>query len=228
MAIRPVPQPVPEEFNAARLFLEDVEEIVRIFTEAENDRPDKRLLVEGESLRATFEVGNQTCDEPADLKKIHPPFTHKFSVELRRTGFMCRVLIDKWSTRWSCYGLGLNEEWGTYHKLSSVFQARKFWRSLLPNPGAIMFVMGAMFGAISLASFAVHVPPILMIAMAGLVLVLGLPLTLFTLRGHSVVIFRSRSDHSSRRLETVWKVIPYILTFLLGMLSQYLAHKFWP
>jgi hypothetical protein len=45
---------------------------------------------------------------------------------------------------------------------------------------------------------------------------------------HTTVILKHRQEHSARRSETAWKIISPILTFFLGMLTQYLTHKLWP
>jgi hypothetical protein len=87
MAIRPVPQEAPNKFNPARLFLDDIEEIIRVFVEAEKNRKEKLFFNPDENLEITFQVDDQKCDELDDLKRIHPPSTYNFRVEVRRTGF---------------------------------------------------------------------------------------------------------------------------------------------
>ena len=61
------------------------------------------------------------------------------------------------------------------------------------------------------------------------ILVFALRLGLHT---HSVVIFRTHAVHSSQKLQTAWKVIPdvvkIVVGFVLGVLTLYLKHKFWP
>jgi len=242
MAIRPVPREVPNKLNPARLFLDDIEEIIRIFTDAENDRHEKPDHVEGENLTTTFQIGNQTCDELADLKKLHPPFTYEFLVRVERTGFNAHVSITKSGTSWYSYGLDDNDRWGTFHKLELIFDRRKLrWKSLLNSHARVSYwIYGAatalfilLIPTLSLR-FLPHVPAMLQILVLPVLVILGVLLWFLRsgLSTHSIVIFRSHADHSSQRVQTAWKVIPDVvkifLGFLLGALTLYLKHRYWP
>ncbi len=237
MAIRPVPKEVPTRFTPARLFLDDIEEILLIFTEAENNRHEKPYFREGEILQTTFQAENQTCDDLADLKKIYPPFAHNFLVAVTRSGFSCYLRVDESSATWSPYGLDENDQWGTFHRLEVIFERRKLrWKSLLhSHSGVFYWIYGA-----ATALLAILLPVLLsaklvpraltLTALAVLaILVFALRLGLHT---HSVVIFRTHAVHSSQKLQTAWKVIPdvveIVVGFVLGVLTLYLKHKFWP
>lgn len=236
MAIRLVPKQVPREFRPARLYLDDIEEIIQIFTEAENNRHEKLFFREDENLHTTFQVENKTCDDLDDLKKIYPPLAHNFFAGVNRSGFNCYLRIDEHAATWSPYGLEENDEWGTFHKLELIFERRKLrWKSLLHlYPGAFYWIYGA---ATILLIFLLpllfinRVPRALTwIAIAPTaILVFGLRLGLHT---HSVVIFRTYAEHSSQKIQTAWKVVPdmvkILLGFFLGLLTNYLKHYFWP
>jgi hypothetical protein len=157
MAIRPVPPEVPDRFNPASLFLDDIEEIIRIFVEAEENREEKPYFKPDESLETTFRVDSQTCDELDDLKKIHPHFTYNFQVQVQRTGFTASFWTTDGSTKWYSYGLDENDKWGTYHRLERVLERRKLrWRSLLHgHPKASYWIYGA---ATALLIFLLPVP----------------------------------------------------------------------
>ena len=60
-------KPVPTVLPSARLYLDDIEEIVRILTEAADQVPVERAKG---ALQITFEVGDRFCDDPHELCKI--------------------------------------------------------------------------------------------------------------------------------------------------------------
>jgi hypothetical protein len=249
MAIRPVQEAVPDTLNPARLFLDDIEEIIRIFVEAERDRNGRLPGNPDEALKPSFRVGNQTCDELADLARIYPPFTNTFLVQVQRTGFDAFVHIDTGSTRWFAYGLNDNEEWGLFHKLEPIFEKRRLaWKSALhSHPRASYMVYGAasalllfLVPTLFLIPFINRVPRIASLltnltefSVLGTVTLVVLFLALrLGLRSHSVVIFRNHSDYSTQRRALIWKTIPefvkIVAGFLLGLLTLYFKHKFWP
>jgi hypothetical protein len=237
MAIRPVPKEVPTRFVPARLFLDDIEEILLIFAEAETNRHEKPYFREGENLQTTFQAENQACDGLADLKNIYPPFAHKFFVSVARGGFNCYLRVDESSTTWNPYGLDENDQWGTFHRLELIFERRELrWKSLLHSHSGVFYsIYGATTALLTfllpVLLFPKLVPRALTLTALAVLAILVFALR-FGLHTHSVVMFRTHADHSSQKLQTAWKVIPDIIKilvgFVLGVLTLYLKHKFWP
>lgn len=239
MAIRPLAKTIPRDFVPARLYLDDIEEILRIFADTERDQQEKGRDP-NEKLRTAFVVGNETCDEMADLRKIHPPYAHNFTVGAERRGFTAKVNISESSAQWYAYGLTENEEWGIFHKLQRVFEARKLrWKASLRSHSHFSnWLEGAMWGAsfsffvgLQLAAQFSRTATVAMFA--GLLVFVTVAVALrLGLRRHSVVIFRSRSEYHSERRQTAWKVLPEIIkltvAFLLGLMTEYIKHKLWP
>jgi len=71
VTIRTEEPDLPSEFPPARLFLDDIEEIVRILQEfLETRKMDSRSTVEDLKMKVTFSTGGNECDDVHDLPKI--------------------------------------------------------------------------------------------------------------------------------------------------------------
>lgn len=238
MAIHPFDQEVPARLPAAKLYLDDVEEIVRILTEAE--AKSEKANYGQTQPQIELEVEDQKCDELADLPKVHPPVARNFLVGIDRTGFHAYVRLSTSHSTWNVYGLGTDEQWGLFHKLERVFEARRRpWKNLLHSHRGLSYALegasSAMF--VSLLSLAVLTfgrvsrgrtdAIIVWVVLCG-ALAIALWLGLKT---HSIVILQTRSHHFSERHQTAWRVVPdivkLVLAFLLGLVAEYMRHRFW-
>jgi hypothetical protein len=61
-------QEPPNILHPVCLYLNDIEKILAIFSEAERATSPPDSFGGGATSRATFQVGNQICDDPGDLK----------------------------------------------------------------------------------------------------------------------------------------------------------------
>jgi H+/Cl- antiporter ClcA len=157
--------------------------------------------------------------------------TRQLVVEVKRLGFSAKLDVDKWiSTRRISYNLTPEEELYVHHKLKALFDEKRiFWRTAARAiPVWLTAVLGLVDG--SLFSGAHQLRP----SNHPFVFLLILAIFLLWAAGlagqflHTTVILKHRQEHSARRSETAWKIISPILTFFLGMLTQYLTHKLWP
>ena len=108
----------------ARLFLDDLEEVVRIFREAANYQ-----LWEGppeeQEPKLSLSVKDVVCDRVEDLPKIGKKTT-ELEIKLRkRSGCELGLLI--WPTYTRVWVMGIKEEggWLVYGKLQAIYQKRR-------------------------------------------------------------------------------------------------------
>src|SRR5216683_7860540 len=108
MALKTKEPEVPHDLPPARLYLNDIHEIVEIFRAARNYEehmfsefkfaPDSRETI-------SFECGNKTCDTFEELKKIGGT-TRKFKVEVANSfGSSHSLRVDRYGSSWWSYGV---------------------------------------------------------------------------------------------------------------------------
>jgi len=221
--------------SPAKLYLDDIEQIIQILIEAENERNEE--LRSNEEVRILFQIHDQTTSDIQDLSRIHPDSTNDFFVEARKgTEFNAGVRMFKPHTTWYAWGLTESENWALFHKLEALFEARKFrWKKFLHAHSRISYwIYGATSAVLFLSWLLLLIPrvprvpvAIFLVAMAILFIALRTGLS-----SHSIVIFRHRADHAVRgregAMKAVLEVSKLIIGFLLGALTLYLKHKYWP
>ncbi len=222
---------VPDEFQPARLFLDDIEEIARILVDAIQ-------LAKVQIL--TFRIKDRVCDEVQELPKIAKK-TSKLWIKVDSPNFGPNVSLsfnDNGSLL-SCYGLKEAEELKLFQKLAPIFERRKlrlrtfvwshYWNSVAALFGACVAVLGLLVIFILKPDLIRHP----MRAIVGPLLLL-LPIIALgsTLSYHSIIVMRPSSEPSPLRQELLHKfplvAISSALTFLLTLLGLYLKHKYWP
>jgi hypothetical protein len=240
MAITQKEQTAPTQLAPVRFHLDDIEQIVQIFEEAEranNSRYDEQ------KPKTTFTVGNQICDELTDLAKIGKS-TIDFKIALRRPGFAAEAEMSAFSTRWYSYGQTPEEEWATYRKLEPLFQKKiRHTRAALDKWPTLGFIT---YGVAAVVGVAALVVPIAAIAhwlvprfASPIASVLIFPAFLATMKiAHrflgpdSVVIFRHSSEvgatREDRNNKLVIVAVSALIAFALGVVSMFLKHKYWP
>jgi len=115
----------PLELPPARLFLDDLEELVRLFIEAVNREValDARDL----PLRATYHVGIWVCDSIGDLKEFGKA-KDRFHLQVKNAQESLAVGIYMYRDRFAWTG-GFNfspaGEWALYGQLRTLFEKRK-------------------------------------------------------------------------------------------------------
>jgi hypothetical protein len=221
--------------SPAKLYLDDIEQIIQILVEAEKERSEERRS--DEEVTILFQIHDQTTSDIQDLSRIHPDSTNDFLVEARKgTGFNASVRVYKPHTSWYAWGLTENENWALFHKLEALFEARKLrWKKLLHAHSSVSY---RIYGATSVLLFALfsiaftHFVP-----RTPVIVAIAILATLFIslrtgLSSHSIVIFRHRADHAIRGQEGAMKAVleisKLIIGFILGVLTLYLKHKYWP
>ena len=243
MAVWREEKPVPTQLPAARLFLEDLEEIVKIFLRADENRATKiQTGKEDQQVTIEFKIVGQVCDRVDDLPKVAKRTTN-LELELTKKPGLYRVLfgISKYSTQWHTIGLSKEEAWAAFRQLEVLFENRKrYLRNFLVSQrlwlpitlGVIVPLL--VFGLLVLLYHGTPIkilPPFLIVSTT---LVLFLLWTV--LRQHSVVILRNSWDHAANREELKLKIIAGTIPALIGatlgiggtLLAFYIRHKYWP
>ncbi len=237
-------EPHPDVYlPPAKLYLDDIEQIIRILTEALGTVQDSTGGVEPVEL--LFQIHDHTTNDIDDLSKIHPDHTNDFYMEVTQArGTKASVAITKSYAGWYAFGLTTNDDWGLFHKLEALFETRtRRWKKLLHAHskvsnwiyGATSALLFVALGSLAVLGFVPRIPTwfpwtplvLFIVILAALVISLRVGLS-----SHSIVIFRNRADHASQGQEqvvkTVLEVSKLVISFLLGVLTLYLKHKYWP
>jgi hypothetical protein len=235
---------VPTRLPAARLYLDDIEEIREIILDAAVSRALKPEIDPTQhTVHTKFYIGDQVCTEIQDLPKVKK-LTRDFEMRLSALdGFRARFGVDQYATQWTTDGLTKADAWRAFHKLETVFDRRKIrWRNLLPRAAgslALLLVncvlvalwlvasrVGRVIYALApshpeLASFLFTLATIALIAPAA-----------FFLMRHSTVILRYSWDQATQREDRNTKIliaaVSAMIAFVLGVASIALKHKYWP
>ena len=220
-------KPVPTRLPAARLYFEDIEEIVGI------------LLCAGEKTQVIFQIGNEFCDDIKDLRKIARRTTD-LEVSVAGSHYDARFAVNRLITQWTTNGLSREEVWAAFRKLDALFEKRKLrWASLLH--GSVMSVALLTF-MLALTPFVFmevvpsgHVPDLVRVIVLPITTILILAIYM-GLRHHSIVILHNSWDYAAAQEELRARIVaasvPALIGALLGIggtiLGVYLRHKYWP
>jgi hypothetical protein len=229
---------VPEEFPPARLFLDDIEEIVRILREfIESRETGSHSSVEDLKIKVRFSTGGKECDDIQDLPKIAKS-NRELSIEVARGRWVEAYLrCHPWlGTLWWSMGHSQEDKWSAFRKVQPVFQKRsRRWSTLLHSLpwwlvlplwtapiGAVLLLMPLLYNLMS--HRAAHTIQALMEGIIFTVMVIG--------ARHTTLTLRNSWDPSPLRQYMKDKLIPVIAGTLLGIagtaLTLYLRHKYWP
>jgi hypothetical protein len=128
MAIKTKELEVPQHFPPARIYLDDLQEIVEIFREARKYEKYERQSEDRETI--SFECGNKTCDTFDELKKLSGT-NWEFAVRVDNSSFCSNSLyVNRGGCSWLSSGLSRDGQWATYRKLEALFRHRKVrWRA---------------------------------------------------------------------------------------------------
>jgi hypothetical protein len=237
MAIRTKEEDVPSEFPRARLFLDDIEEIVRIFRELIESRKLGPLsTADDPKIKVRFSTAGEECDDIKDLPKIAKRF-RDLKIEVTRGNWVeTSLTLHPMHSRWSSWGLSKEDTWSAFHKLQPVFKKRiRLWGSLLQS---LPWWAGWPLWLAFLWLFPEIDHPLAKLMPQRAAIVTALFLYAF---GILAVAFGSRETYLTPRYS--WepspvrhylkeKLVPVVVGTVLGIggtiLGLYLRHKFWP
>ena len=242
MTIRTKEPDVPSEFPPARLFLDDIEEIVHILQEfIESRKTDSRSTVEDLKMTLRFSTGGKECDDVRDLPKIAKS-NRELSISVARGGWPETSLrFDPWfDTMWRSSGLTKEDTWSAFHKLDAVFQKRKrHWSALFRSlPWWVkwppLYVFGPLFPLLRFPLYKLmshRAADATVLLSYGVIIMAIITAALMGAR-HTTLALRHSWDPSPFRQYVKDKLIPVVVGALIGIagtiLGLYLRHKFWP
>jgi len=225
MSIRTKEENTPSEFLPARLFLDDIEEIVGILRELVESQKSK---LDEPATKVTFSVSGSECDDLQDLPKIAKPY-RALDIEVERGWFSTRLSFYFFFNSWRSYGLTREATLTAYHKLEPIFKKRKrHWATFARTvPWWFWVLVGAGSDAllhlthVATSTFKSHIP---LVAIYLLAFIVG--------ARHTSVVLRHSWEPSPFFVYLKDKIIPLIAGALLGifgtLLTGYLKRRFWP
>jgi len=113
LAIKPLPQSIPTKLPPAKLYLDDVSEILQILTDSSTD------------YQASFVAGKSKCDTLDDLKDLKGRTTH-FVMDISSPGKHQTLELTTSATRIHIYETGDQlPAWSKYVNVAAIFEKRK-------------------------------------------------------------------------------------------------------
>jgi hypothetical protein len=238
VTIRTKEAEVPSEFPPARLFLDDIEEIVRVLVDANKDSNPLAHQNEDAKTKITFTIKDQVCDEIDELPKIAKKTT-ELSIMLEwESGLAANSLtFYRDSSSLGSYLLSSEGHLSLFHKLAPIFKRRNRRFAMLVRSSRPILLTLVVLLLLPVTTI-IYVPSMRTPSMLILAIVTGLLstaifITVLAARSHhTIIIMRHSSEPSALRQELLHKVpvaaVSSVLTFLLTLLGLYLKHKYWP
>src|SRR5262249_9038006 len=143
MTIRTKEARVETDLPPAKLYLDDIAEIVHIFSHALPNKQDSTGGVA--SIVTKFDVGAKQCDDIEELPKIAKKTTH-FELEVSRGSKDASLSVTRYGASWSALFLDRTASWEMARKLEAVFEQRqRRVRKLIGGKEYIPFVVSLLF-----------------------------------------------------------------------------------
>jgi hypothetical protein len=244
VTIRTKEAEVPSEFPPARLFLDDIDEVVRILVAgAENRKREGSLDEDPARTMLTLTVEDRVCDDVQDLPKVAKKTINLLVRVERQYWTQTSLGFSRSGTYLSFYGVTREERLTTFHDLEPIFRRRNLWLATFLSSQRKLFITLLnlwLFTAMVLVLIYMsnkQTPRMLTLGFWMLLLSTPIMISLFaTTRHHSIIIMRHSSEPSALRQGLRDKLpamligiaIGGVLTFFLTLLGYYLKHKYWP
>ncbi len=208
----------------AKLYLDDIEEIVDLFSRALPAHQDSAGGVP--PIEKTFEIGQKQCNRIDDLASIALR-TAELKIEVRREYSSLSLTLDRTHSWWMPFDLSKEEAWGTARKLQSIFEQRRMLLGQFAHKlWLVPPLLGTLFPAIQLlpgstAKAAAAISYLVLLVIWGL-----------GFRRHSLVICRHRAAELAGHHERKEKLLIVLFTAVISIFGtlavQYAIHKLWP
>ena len=145
MAIKPFPDSIPSELPPAKLYLDDISEILQILTDSD------------QGCQASFVVGKSKCDTLDDLKDLRGRTT-RFVLDISSPGKHQTLELTPSATRIHIHELGDQlPAWSKYVNVAAIFEKRRLrLKSFIRSAAAWVFA-ALWLAAVPAWIFAPHV-----------------------------------------------------------------------
>ncbi|HYK48205.1 MAG TPA: hypothetical protein VEU94_00655 [Terriglobales bacterium] len=220
MTIKPLSQSIPTQLPPAKLYLDDIDEIVQILTESDTD------------CRTSFVAGRSKCDTLSDLKDLRGRTTH-FVMDVSSAGKHQTLELTPSVTRIHIYEIGDQlAAWSKYVNVAAVFERRKLRLKAAVRMLGSWMLAGFWFLAVAVWMFVPHPARSISIyelteLLTGVLLVAAV--AYYFASSHSVVYLRyPQRSHASRWLEDHKpEIIVGFICALMGGIATRIVEKAW-
>jgi hypothetical protein len=220
VAIKPLPHSIPSKLPPAKLYLDDIHEILQILTDSTSD------------CHATFVAGQSKCDSLDDLKELRGRTTH-FVMNVSSPSKHQTLELTPSATRIHIDEVGDQlVAWSKYVNVAAIFERRK-----LKLKSVVLSAVPLLFAGLCLLSLAVwmfvpHAVKPLSVdeinhLVAGILLVASI--LYYFISSHSVVYLRyPRRIGIGRWLEDHKpEIIVGVICVLTGALATRIVERAW-
>jgi hypothetical protein len=220
LAIKPLPDRIPTKLPPAKLYLDDINEILQILTDSSVD------------CQASFVAGNSKCDTLDDLKELRGRTTH-FVMNISSPGKHQTLDLTTSTTQIHVYEMGDQlAAWSKYVKVAAIFERRRLRLKSAVRSAGSWILAGLWFLTIAAWMFGLHVAkPILIYELPQFVtgIVLAAAVVYYIVSSHSVVYLRY--PHRVRAVRWLEdhkpEIIVGVICALMGVIATRIVERAW-
>jgi hypothetical protein len=220
VAIKPLPQSIPTKLPPAKLYLDDITEIVQILTESDP------------GCQATFVAGKSKCDTLDDLKDLGGRATD-FVMHISSPGKHQTLELTSSSTRIHIHEIGDQlPAWSKYVNVAAIFEKRRLRLKSIARALGWRIFAGLWLLTIALWMFTPHVlkpvPPYELPRLATGI-VIAVAVVYYFVSSQSIVYLRHPHKVGAANWLTDHKpeIIVGIICALLGAVTSQVLERFW-
>jgi hypothetical protein len=220
VAIKPIPHSIPSTLPPAKLYLDDITEIVQILTDSSPD------------YHATFVAGQTKCDSLDDLKELRGRATHfvmnisspRKHQTLELTPAATRIHIDELGDQLLA--------WSKYVNVAAIFERRKLRLKSAVRSLAPLLLAGLSLLALTVWTFAPRAArPLSIDELTRIVtgIILAATVVYYFISSHSVVYLRyPKRVGIGRWLEDHKpEIIVGVISVLIGAIATRVVERTW-
>ena len=220
MAIKPLPQSIPTKLPPAKLYLDDITEIVQILTESDP------------GCQASFVAGKSKCDTLDDLKDLGGRATH-FVMDISSPGKHQTLELTPSSTRIHIHEIGDQlPAWSKYVNVAAIFEKRRLRLKSVARAVGWRIFAGLWLLTIALWMFVPHalkpVPPYELPRLATGI-VIAAAVVYYFVSSQSIVYLRypHKVGAANWLAEHKPEIIVGVTCALLGAVTSQMLERFW-
>jgi hypothetical protein len=220
LAIKPLPNAIPSKLPPAKLYLDDIDEILQILTDSSAD------------CQASFIAGQSKCDTLDDLKDLRGRTTH-FMMDISAAGKHQTLELTPSVTRIHIYEIGDQlVAWSKYVNVAAIFERRKLrLKSAVRSVGSWVFA-GLWLLTLAVWMFVPHPAKRLSISELSYLVtgvILAAAVAYYFVSSHSVVYLRYPHRIGVRRWLEDHKpeIIVGVICALMGAITSGVVERAW-
>jgi len=220
LTIKPLPQSIPTKLPPAKLYLDDITEILQILTDSSAD------------CQASFVAGKSKCDTLDDLKDLGGRATH-FVMDISSPGKHQTLELTTSSTRIHIHEIGDPlPAWSKYVNVAAIFEKRKLrLKSVVRSVGWRIFA-GLWLLTVALWMFVPHVlkpVPVYELPRLATGIVVVAAVGYYFVSSQSIVYLRYPHKVGAARwlAEHKPEIVVGVICALMGAITSQVLEKIW-